>query len=54
LEAIQTLVPAINVFFDQVLVMDPDPAVRENHLGLVQEIASLTEEIADLSRLEGF
>jgi glycyl-tRNA synthetase len=54
LEAIQTLVPAINAFFDQVLVMDPDPAVRENHLGLVQEIASLTEEIADLSRLEGF
>jgi glycyl-tRNA synthetase beta subunit len=54
LGAIQALVPAINAFFDQVLVMDPDQAIRENHLGLVQEIASLTEDIADLSRLEGF
>ena len=54
LGAVQTLVPAINAFFDQVLVMDPDPAVRENHLGLVQEIASLTEDIADMSKLEGF
>jgi glycyl-tRNA synthetase len=54
LDAIQTLVPAINTFFGEVLVMAPDPEIRENRLGLVQEIAALTQGIADLSRLEGF
>jgi glycyl-tRNA synthetase len=54
LRAIQTLIPAINAFFDQVLVMDPDPSLRENRLGLLQEIASLPQGIADLARLEGF
>jgi len=54
LEAIRTLVSAINVFFDEVLVMDPDPTLRENRLGLLQEIASLTAGVADLSLLEGF
>ncbi len=54
LRAIQKLVPDIDAFFDQVLVMDPDPAVRKNRLGLVQSIAALTEGVADLSRLEGF
>jgi glycyl-tRNA synthetase len=54
LSAIEPLVPAINLFFDKVLVMDPDPAVRENRLGLVQSVAALTEGVVDLSRLEGF
>ena len=54
LAAIQTLVPAINAFFDQVLVMDPDLAARENRLGLLQAIAALTTGVIDLSRLEGF
>ena len=54
LRAIQTLIPAIDAFFDEVLVMAEDPSVRENRLALVQEIASLTEGIADLSKLEGF
>ena len=54
LAAIQEMIPAINAFFDQVLVMDLDPAIRENRLGLLQSIAALTQELADLSRLEGF
>jgi glycyl-tRNA synthetase len=54
LEAIQSLVPAINAFFDEVLVMTPDLAIRANRLALLQEIASLTDGIADLSKLEGF
>jgi len=54
LSAIQTLVPAITIFFDEVLVMDPDPAIRENRLGLVQAIAALPQGVADLSQLEGF
>jgi glycyl-tRNA synthetase len=54
LESIQTLVPAITAFFDKVLVMSDDPALRANRLGMLQEIAALTRGTADLSRLEGF
>jgi glycyl-tRNA synthetase len=54
LTAIQSLIPAINTYFDEVLIMDQDTAVRENRLGLVQEVASLTQGVADFSRLEGF
>lgn len=46
--------PAINQFFDQVLVMDEETAVRENRLALLQHIAALADGIADLSQLEGF
>jgi glycyl-tRNA synthetase len=54
LGAILGIVPEINVFFDEVLVMDPDPDVRQNRLGLVQEVAALAKGAADLSKLEGF
>jgi glycyl-tRNA synthetase beta subunit len=52
--ALQALTPAINRFFDEVLVMADDPALRRNRLALVQAIAKLPSGIADLSRLEGF
>ncbi len=52
--ALRELEPAITLFFDQVLVMDEDPAVRENRLALLQHIAALTRGLADLSHLEGF
>jgi glycyl-tRNA synthetase beta subunit len=35
-------------------VMDDDPALRANRLGLLQEIAALTNGLADLQKLEGF
>ena len=44
----------INRFFEEVLVMDNDPVLRQARLALVQRIASLADGIADLSRLEGF
>jgi len=44
----------INVFFDDVLVMAPDLAVRQNRLALLQGIAALTEGIVDLTQMEGF
>ena len=44
----------INTFFDKVLVMDPDLAVRQNRLALLQRIAALTDGIADLTQMEGF
>jgi glycyl-tRNA synthetase len=54
LTAFTPIIPAVNQFFDVVLVMAEDPAVRRNRLGLLQRIASLAEGVADLSKLEGF
>lgn len=48
------LIPAINQFFEAVLVMAEDPAVRANRLGLLQRIAGMAKGLADLSKLEGF
>ncbi len=52
--AFEPLIPHINSFFDDVLVMAEDVKLRENRLGLVQRIAALAEGVADLSHLEGF
>jgi glycyl-tRNA synthetase beta subunit len=52
--ALRLLEPHISRFFDGVLVMDEDPAVRHNRLSLLQQIAGLARGIADLSQLEGF
>ncbi len=54
LTAFQPLVPAIQGFFDTVLVMAKEDALRQTRLGLLQRIAALADGIADLSRLEGF
>jgi len=54
LNAFLPMIPAINRFFDEVLVMAEDERLRRNRLGLLQRIAALAEGVADLSRLEGF
>jgi glycyl-tRNA synthetase len=54
LEIVVKLIPSINAFFDKVLVMAEDKKVKENRLGLLQKIASLSNGIADLSALDGF
>ncbi len=54
LEAFLPMIPAVNRFFDVVLVMADDLRLRQNRLGLLQRIAALADGIADLSRLEGF
>jgi len=48
------LIPLITEFFDNVLVMDEDLALRENRLGLLQIIAGFADGVLDLTRLEGF
>jgi len=48
------LIPVINQFFEAVLVMAEDPAVRANRLGLLQRIANTAIGLMDLSKLEGF
>ena len=52
--SLREMAPAINQFFDEILVMAEDQAVRENRLALLQQIADLTSGLADLSELEGF
>lgn len=54
MQAFLPLMPAINHFFDAVLVMAEDQTVRANRLGLLQKVAGLTKGVADFSTLEGF
>jgi glycyl-tRNA synthetase len=48
------LVPHIQQFFDEVLVMAEDEALRQARLALLQRVAALADGIVDLRRLEGF
>ncbi len=54
LNAFLPMIPVINRFFDEVLVMTEDLALQHNRLGLLQRVAALADGVADLSRLEGF
>jgi glycyl-tRNA synthetase beta chain len=45
--------PAVDAFFDGVMVMDPDPALRANRIALLVTLRGLFAGIADLSRLPG-
>jgi glycyl-tRNA synthetase beta chain len=51
LNELARLRPAVDLFFDAVLVMDPDPALRHNRLALLARLKSLFDQIADLSVL---
>jgi len=51
LRAVGELAPALESFFDEVLVMDPDPAKRRNRLSLLQRLGREIQQLADLSRL---
>jgi len=53
-QLLRQMEPAISQFFEDVLVMDEDTAVRQNRLALLQHISHLTDGLADLSELEGF
>ena len=51
-QALSTLSPAIGGFFDDVLVMAEDPAVRANRLALLARLDALFAEVGDLSQIE--
>ena len=51
LEKLAGLREVVDRFFDEVLVMDPDPAVRANRLALLARLRALFADIADVSRL---
>ncbi|MEA3310393.1 MAG: glycine--tRNA ligase subunit beta, partial [Chloroflexota bacterium] len=48
------LIPAIQRFFDEVLVMAEEPQLRTARLALLQRIVQLAAGIVDLSEMEGF
>jgi glycyl-tRNA synthetase len=54
LVAFEPMVPMINTFFDEVLVMIEDDNLRTNRLALLQRIVALADGVADMSKLEGF
>jgi glycyl-tRNA synthetase beta chain len=51
LEAIATLRPVVDAFFDKVMVLDPDPATRGAHLGLIDGVLGGFSGIADFSEI---
>jgi glycyl-tRNA synthetase beta chain len=51
LSAIAAIKPAVDSFFDRVMVMDDDERVRSNRLALLQTIQGLFREIADFSKI---
>ncbi|MBA3903219.1 MAG: glycine--tRNA ligase subunit beta [Rhodocyclaceae bacterium] len=51
LKALAGLRAAVDTFFDQVLVMAEEPLTRENRLALLAQLASLMNQVADISKL---
>ncbi|MGF6230009.1 glycyl-tRNA synthetase beta chain [Inquilinus ginsengisoli] len=45
--------PAVDAFFDAVLVNDPDPARRRNRLALLEDLTRSMDAVGDFSRVEG-
>jgi glycyl-tRNA synthetase beta chain len=53
LSLLAQLRPAVDAFFDQVMVMAEDPGLRANRLALLAQMRALFAGVADLSRLPG-
>ena len=53
LSKLSMLRPAVDTFFDGVMVNAEDPALRRNRLALLAQLRGLFTRIADLSRLPG-
>ncbi len=51
LTLIATLRPTVDTFFDKVMVLDPDPAIRGAHLALIGEVLHGFSGIADFSEI---
>ncbi len=51
LAAIATLRPQVDLFFDKVLVMAPDPAVRQNRLAFLSQLLRDFSTLADFSEI---
>jgi glycyl-tRNA synthetase beta chain len=53
LKELAVLRPEVDTFFDEVMVMADDAAVRANRLALLQRLSGLFLEVADLGQLQG-
>jgi glycyl-tRNA synthetase beta chain len=53
LARLATLRPAVDAFFDKVMVMADDIAIRNNRLALLARLRAVFLQVADLSRLPG-
>jgi glycyl-tRNA synthetase beta chain len=51
--ALAGLRPAVDAFFDGVIVNAPDPKLRANRLGLLARLRSAAYSVADFSKVEG-
>ena len=51
LAAMASLRPQVDVFFDRILVNDPDPAIRQNRLALLAGMLAEFSNIADFSEI---
>ncbi len=51
LEVIASLRPQVDLFFDKILVNDPDPAIRQNRLALLHSLLTEFSTIADFSEI---
>ncbi|GAB6062876.1 glycine--tRNA ligase subunit beta [Deferrisoma palaeochoriense] len=51
LDGAAPLKAAVDRFFDEVLVMDPDPAVRANRLALLGAVSTLLNRVAEFGRI---
>ena len=52
LKEITGLKPAVDTFFDKVMVMAEDPALRENRIRLLTEIGTLFNQVADFTKVQ--
>ena len=52
LRNVATLEPAVARFFDDVLVMAEEPALRANRLGLMRRVAALFADVADFRKIQ--
>jgi glycyl-tRNA synthetase beta chain len=51
--ALAALRPAVDAFFNAVIVNAPDAAIRANRLGLLARLRSAANSVADFSKVEG-
>ena len=52
MELLSKLSPVVTTFFDDVMVMDPDEAVRENRLLILERCGALFSEIGDIGSIK--
>ena len=52
LRSVASLKPAVDAFFEGVLVMAEDPLLRRNRLGLMRRVGALFADVADFRRIQ--